>query len=296
MSIIRFSPASTRTVIVLIAALLVAPGCVRLNCCQQLPTVATVNGSGSEWVFLWIAGYRDTSLDTALPNPAAGCDPELRVGQFVESVRRTYVDFMLPQLPAGSQVTEAYLNLYHPARRGDGTTDNINISVQRTSDNWEACPTPASLTFSPGFDFNLDLRSQDWSGSEDIHVLINDLIANPTGFEGFMLHHLSGGGIPVQKSFYSDNHQSRTRNDLGLSPRLLLRVQLPPGLDASAITLPQLPGNNDLGDVRRRPGPPQWLAFLFPPPPANVRMMEIEQATASSPWPPAWAVAIAGVP
>ena len=110
-----------------------------------------------------------------------------------------------------------------------------------------------------------------------------------------MFYFLSGGGNPVQKSFRSNNHQSRSTVALGLAPRLLLRVRLPPGVSSSAIVLPAIPANNDLGDVARRPGLPGFLAFLSPVAP-NVLMMQVAQGTASGPWPAAWDVAIAGVP
>jgi len=263
-----------------------------LDCCEEAPTKGDINNNSTgnnRWVFLWIAAVKDASIDSTEPSRNSGCDPELRVGFLGELNRRTYVDFRLPQLPKGSEINEAYLNLYHPANRADGTTDNVNVPVGRTSFpwgdpsklTWANSNTPSSLQA----EFRIDLKSQAWSGSQNIKDLVKDLMDRPGQSEGFIIH-FESPELRGQKSFYSNNHSSRTPTSLGLAPRLLLRVHLPARATAADITLPPLSALNDLGDVVRR---------SENPPPDSVLMVEVEDARKSGPWPPAWDVAIFSV-
>ena len=259
-----------------------------LNCCQEPPTSGTIknNSTGGNWVFLWIAAVKDASIDSIESRRSSGCDPELRVGFLGELNRRTYLDFRLPQLPKGYEISEAYLNLYHPDSRADGTTDNVNIPVARTSAPWG---DPSRLTWansntppSMRAEFRIDLKSQAWSGSQNIKDMVKDFMDGP-GLSARFIVHCESPELRGQKSFYSNNHSSRTPTSLGLAPRLLLRVHLPARTTAAGITLPPLSVPNDLGDVlRRSPNPP----------PDSVLMVEIENATKTSPWPAAWDVAI----
>ena len=267
-------------------------GCSRSpDCCTEPPTNGNIknNSTGRRWVFLWIAAVKDTSIDSTEAGRSSGCDPELRVGYLSELNRRTYVDFRLPKLPKGYEINEAYLNLYHPANRADGTTDSVHVPVARSSRPWgDPCKltwTNANTPLSVRAEFRVALKSQAWSGSQNIKDTVKEFIDGPSSSGGFIVH-FESPELRGQKSFHSNNHSSRTPTSLGLAPRLLLRVHLPAGTTAEDITLPPLPVPNDLGEVLRSSPDPQ---------PDSVLMVEIEDGTRTGRWPPAWDVAIFGV-
>ena len=262
------------------------------ECCEDFAQVGTVEGNGNNWVFLWIAAYKDTYVDSHDPRTFA-CVDDLRVAFFPRGeldivLRRTYVDFVMPQLPAGSDITEAYLNLYNPASRGDGTSDNILIPVREARAYWPACtltwatqPEPNNVFVGNG-NFQLRLRSQSWFGTENIDSTVRRMFDNPNTNEGFILYLPAPpqGEQSAQKAFWSNNHRSRTATDVGLAPRLLVRVRLPSGTDASEIVMPPLPADNDLGALGDA-----------------VRILRIaDAANSNSPWPPGWEVARGSLP
>ncbi|MGD2110866.1 MAG: hypothetical protein PVI86_15920 [Phycisphaerae bacterium] len=273
-------------------------GCpiVLLNCCQNVPTSGDISGTGSGFIFVWLAAVKDTyymPLLTDPPTPAGadhGCDIDLRVGyQLVgpnDEALRTYVDFLFPEFPPGSEVREAYLNLYHPSNMGDGTPDN-NMCIPGTNatDHWDPC-VDTEPPFTNGHALAIRLRSQAWSGSADIYDKVQDILDGTTSFDGWVLY---WNESYRNKDFWSNNHPSRTRNSLGFAPRLLLRVELPPGATAADIVFPPLPSDNDLGDVSRRP--------LLPAATGSVLMMLVEDAADRlSPWPTSWDVHLGSCP
>ncbi|MCP4269061.1 MAG: DNRLRE domain-containing protein [Candidatus Brocadiaceae bacterium] len=270
------------------------PECPEVGCCEDSAQVGTVEGNGSNWIFLWIAAYKDTYVYNQELDSSFNCVDDLRVtflphGEFKPDLRRTYVDFVMPRLPEGFKVTEAYLNLYNPAFRGDGTSDKIEIPVREALAYWPACtltwrtqPEDENVFVSNG-GFQLQLRSQSWFGSTvSIDKIVSRMIDNPNTNEGFILYLPAPpiGGQSAQKAFWSNNHQSRTSTDVGLAPRLLIRVKLPNGTDESDIVMPPLPGDNDLGALGD-----------------EVMMLRIANTSdSSSLWPASWQVPLPNVP
>ncbi|HET8564007.1 MAG TPA: hypothetical protein VFM35_09065 [Candidatus Binatia bacterium] len=76
---------------------------------------------------------------------------------------------------------------------------------------------------------------------------------------------------PIEKGFASANDTTRTENDLGLAPRLLIKAQLPPGTAITNRVFRTFQPGEDLGRL------PQPV------------LISIAEATAS--WPPSWQVA-----
>ncbi|MBX3744933.1 MAG: DNRLRE domain-containing protein [Verrucomicrobiae bacterium] len=225
----------------------------RRDCCTSVAQTGRIEGRGTEWVSLWITAYKDTYVDRREPDRRFGCEPDVRVASLlVEPVpvtRRTYVHFVLPRLPAGSQIGKAFLNLYNPDF--SNPPENAPIHARTAVRHWDPCDlTWNNQPEEPGFlssaDFGIKYRNRDWCGpTASIRQFIEPIFANAAAHEGFIIF------TPVQpsqqKAFLSNNHSSRTANDLGLAPRLLVRVKLPPGTTAADIRIPPLPADNDLG-------------------------------------------------
>lgn len=258
-----------------ILAFLGTAGCELLSD-VELPG-ETLGPSGR--VHLWLGADRDAWVSAGAREPQEanyGGSNDLRVGFALngDTVTRTYVNFTLPILPEGTTVEAAHLNLYHPATRGDGTPDEIDIPVMTAPEPWSPMVVTAANTspFTPGFTTSLALESDAWCGTGDLSALVADAIANPDSFHGFVLYWNATAGQDAQKAFWSNQHQSRTVESLGLAPRLLMRITLPAGANMSDIQMPSmLPADTDLSFgvavniLETRPGdawPEDWDVAL----------------------------------
>lgn len=210
--------------------------------------------SGQNTVFIWLGADKDAYVSCG---SGGGC-PEREqnysrqgyvvVARNAVALKKGYVHFGLPLLPAGSTIDRAYFELFHPASREDGQTDDLAIPFGRAASAWDA--RTLTLANEPNTSLSgeietIKLRSQAWSGSGDIAALVREWAANPTTNHGFHIYwdRTSPG---IEKGFYSNNDVRRKVDDLGLSPRLLLKVTLPRGSTVDDIRLPPLPADNDL--------------------------------------------------
>lgn len=212
----------------------------------------TENGST---VFIWVGSDKDTYVSCGQSGPPCseeninyGDSNMLVVARTGVALKKIYIHFGLPILPDGSTVEEAYFELYHPAMNEDGQTDDVNIPLARAAEAW----SPLGVTFEnepnpqlTGAEYSINLNSRDWSGSPNIADIVRDWYDNPSSNHGFYIYwdQLNPG---IEKGFYSNNDVRRTADDLGLSPRLLLKVVLPSSQTSEAITLPAIPPDNDL--------------------------------------------------
>lgn len=224
-----------------------------IGCNNISPNSSNQQASGT--VFLWIGADKDAFVSCG--RPAGGCpeshlnfgqNDKLVVANSQVAIKRSYVHFLIPNLPAGTEIQEAYLELYYPAKNEDGQTDDIDIPVVRAVAPW----SPLEITydtepnsFPSNSEFTLDLESQSWSGSPDIADIVRQIFSAPSEFHGFVLF-WQDQSLGIEKGFYSNNYIGRTADDLGQSPRLLVKVQLPSGKTTDDITLPAIPADNDL--------------------------------------------------
>lgn len=255
---------------------LVLPGCDSIEIPPPPPPPGTSNV-----VYLWIGA--DADAFTWCGFQTAGCpngdtnfgrNGTLPIAYTQLDLKRTYVHFDLPTLPAGSEVEEAYLELYHGGRNEDGRTDDIDIPVARVPSAWD----PLTITHNnqpfqgmPGMFTALNLKSQAWSGTADIAGDVSALFANPSANFGFALYWPTMNP-PTEKGFYGINDIRRTRTDLGLSPRLLVKVVLPEGMTASDITLNPLLSTDDLN------------------PPGSGSILMVQTVSGGNDWPASWNV------
>ncbi len=256
-------------------------GAVFLTACSKTSTTGPGGGSlGDTWC-LWIGADMDTYVSCGR---SAGCDEgDLNFGQHASLVvalwelaaKRTYIHFLIPNVPQGTEVLEAYLNLYHGGKNEDGHSDDVSTPFQEATEAW----TPMELTwnnqpsFSPGGRHYIDLKSQAWSGSDNISDMVRGYFDDPSSHKGIVVY-WSNVAIPIEKGFYSNNYTGRKADDLGLSPRLLVKIKLPSGKTINDVTLPPLSADTDLDFagqqvlmMRYSPGsdwPEDWDAQIGP--------------------------------
>lgn len=198
-------------------------------CDQAAPSSSPADDAGT--LFLWIGADRDafttcslsTSCTAGGPNNALAGEIQVANEEQLEQ-KRGYVHFALPTLPADAVIERAYLELYNPATMGDGRSDDLCIPVVRLLEPWDPFTLDwqnQPLTSAMGGDSALSLRSNAWS-SADVTVAVREHYADPATNHGFALY--VPAGVQADKGFYSNNATSRTVDELGLAPRLLLEV------------------------------------------------------------------------
>jgi hypothetical protein len=245
---------STNNHLVTAAALLLAI----VACACNLPTgpvvIPPVIGDPTE-ICIWVSADKDAFVSSGPAgqegNLNFGRNGTLGVANGPLGRKHTYVHFTPPTLPAGSEILEAKLELFHGARNGDGSTDDINLAVGRVLEPW----SPQTITWNnqpymrglPSSETTLRLRSQAWSGTRDISGAVDEMLASPSTNHGFIVWYQDPSGRQVDKGFYSNNDYRRKQNDLGLSPRLLIRVKLPAGKTAADLQIGYLAADHDLG-------------------------------------------------
>lgn len=229
--------------------------------CNLIKDAAPAQPGASGTICFWIAADKDTYASFG----RTGEEGDLNFGQHgtlpvatgPSGRKRTYLNFARPTFPEGTEILFAKMELFHPGKNEDGTSDDISLDVATIrTEPW----SPATLTWNNRPDrgmshmteFPLVLRSQAWSGSGNIKGFIEDMFNNPSSHYGFMI------GLPdgffakqVEKGFYGNNDIRRKQDDLGLSPRLLMKVKLPAGKTTSDVMMPFLPTDNDLKNLPR---------------------------------------------
>lgn len=266
--------------IVLSTIFLLSLGCESLLSPQSETPQPAVSGT----VYLWVAADKDAYVSCGFPGSGGVCPEEnlnygahgeLVVSRSTLGIKIAYVHFLLPHLPEGTRILESYLELYHPGQQEDGQTDDVRIPVVNATAPWH----PATLTyanqpniFGASGEFDIRLRSRAWSGSRDITDIVTPHFNNRSRFYGFAFWWPFGKNPPIEKSFYSNNDSRRTASDLGLSPRLLVKIELPAGKSTDDIVLPPLSADNDL--------------------PFNGQEVLMLRFASGSNWPAGWNVAI----
>ena len=230
-------------------------------------------------VKIWLSADQDTSVGCrpgqginlpCTPLPADGLAPRIRVGSTPTEQSRAYVHFTLPELPPGSEVAGAYMQLYH-----DGAaTDCDPVGFVPVEQPWSAhgmsyMNQPVSYPGVNEFPLTcLNGNGSGWWTSPNITRYVNYKYANRQLNYGFV------STLPVANraySYVSINDAGRTLEDLGRSPRLLINVLLPPGATANDIRMPGLHPDHDL-PARRGD---------------RIRMMSV---AAGVDWPASWRV------
>ena len=221
----------------------------------RIPTgLANSNQPSSSFAFIWLGSYKDAFVSCGRVGPPCpegnnnyGRHGSLGVACCGVAFQKSYIQFGLPILPSGSVVEEAFFEMYHGGKNEDGTSDDVIIPLALAAGPW----TVAGITLAnepnrstSGAFSSIKLRSMGWSGSPNIASTVRDWYANPGANNGLNVYW--PGPSVMQKGFYSNNDVRRRVNDLGLSPRLLIKVRLPAGATPADVTIPPLPADTDL--------------------------------------------------
>ncbi|HJW29657.1 MAG TPA: DNRLRE domain-containing protein, partial [Saprospiraceae bacterium] len=239
--------------------------CLLFSSCDLVTDVINQQQLGDGTVYYWITSDADTYVECT--NTGGGCTGGdfdhsgydfVTVAHSQTSIKRTYVNFPKVSFPPGTVIEEAYFEMYHSGKNEDGKRDDILLDVNRVHRDWNA----GQLTYANqpiptgnGGEVSMKLESQNWSGTTDIHTQMQDDLMGSTNFQGFLVSIQSWDPV-YEKGFYSGNHRSRTLTDLGLAPRLLLRVKLPDGYTTDNVTVGpgHADGNSNYVGFRYRTG------------------------------------------
>lgn len=219
------------------------------NGCNQLTQATGADTSGT--VCYWFSAVKDCYVSSATPDANHGLEGQIAVQEGVLERRLSYVDFSRAQFPEGTEFQYAKLELFHGGKNEDGTTDDVilNVGSVRTKD-WTATTTTwnnrPDFNLQPASGYSLFLRSQAWSGTQNIVSEVDSMFNHPERHFGFEVS-VGNTNVTMHKGFYSNNDISRTSSVLGKAPRLLVIVKLPSGKTTADVKLPFLPTGHDLG-------------------------------------------------
>ena len=222
------------------------------SCTSRPVRVLTPGVPISGTVAIWVSAEQDTYISCGRTSACEegdlnfGRHSPLAVAGWDLARKLPFVHFELPRLPAGTEILEAYLELNHNAQREDGRTDDLKIPVSMPGAPWNAMTltwnnnqnTPAA-----GGAYNICLRSFAWSGSPNIATDIQ----GRREYDAFLSWPYPTATPPIEKGFASANDVSRTEDNLGLAPRLLIKAQLPPGITINSRTFRTFQPSEDLG-------------------------------------------------
>lgn len=190
-------------------------------------------------VLYWLGADADALVRCSVANQCGDGDTNfgalasLTVGGGELEHSRSYVRFYMPVFPPGTTVVRAQLELFHGGTREDGTTDDVRLEVARAPGPWkplEVTWNEQPLSSTIGTETKLTLVSKGWSAA-DVSAAVASHIADPATNQGFVV--FTPAHMQIEKGFDSNSHTSRTVDELGHAPRLLLQVERPPEGDVS---------------------------------------------------------------
>jgi len=233
-----------------------------LSCDEDNNPTPPNQGTASGTVSLWISSDKDAYVSCGRTSSCEegdlnyGTHDHLVVAGGQNGRKRAYVHFPIPNVPEGTEVLEAYLELFHSGKNEDGKTDDIDIPFGELQQGfapltvtWNTRPDPGTTEGQ----YRIKLHSQAWSGSQDIKDLVAGYLGSPESHLGFFLawNELFHSGLEIEKGFYSNNEKDRTESDLSKAPRLLVKIKLPDGKTTDDMTMPFMTTDNDLKDLTR---------------------------------------------
>lgn len=231
--------------------------------------------SNTDIAYIWTSAYTDTYISSQEPDRNFSANDLMvaqnGVGALGPGLKTTaYVKFLMPILPQGAKVEEAYFEIFHGGKNEDGTTDEITFNVSEIGRPINARTVtwnngPDGRTFIPGMPVSPNpnrFRSQDWSNTPDIAGLIQKYIDDPSANNGFRV--TISDIRTYYKGFYSNNAYDRTRTSLGKAPRIVMKVTMPAGTaNAQNISWPNIPADHDMTNPAVFPAGQQILISQY---------------------------------
>jgi hypothetical protein len=232
--------------------------------------------AGCQTVSVWVGAEEDAYISCGPPGPAGSCPEQnlnfgrhsqLVVAQWDLARKRSFVRFRVPTFPPGGAIVSAHVEMFHEGVREDGQRDDIRIRFDTpppppwvaTTLTWANSPINQAL----GGPNCIQLVSKAWSASNDIAAQLV-----PGTFYEMYVNTLEPPAI--EKAFASNNHSSRTATNLGIGPRLLMRVRVFFWAQLAASVTRSFPPSHDLGRL------------------AQPVLMEMSSPSAN--WPASWTV------
>lgn len=204
--------------------------------CQK--TTNPSSSGQSDVVYLWLAAVKDSYVSSKTPDysnpelPWLVCSHDNPNGD-----QRVYIKFFMPQLPTGTIVEKAYINLYEDSQTAQPGNDKIDVArVQNPWDHqtitWNNQPNPLGPLMETGI--GLYTEHNIWRGTSDISSYVQEHLDNPSTNHGWMLNNSATYGFI--RSFMSMNAtNARTAQELNNGPRLLLKIKTPQAISISDI-------------------------------------------------------------
>ncbi|MCC7437514.1 MAG: DNRLRE domain-containing protein [Armatimonadetes bacterium] len=212
----------------------------------------------ADTICVWLASDRDTYASYGRVGEEADRNfadySPLAIAKGELARKQAYVNFARPVFPQGAEILEAKFEMFHGGKNEDGTTDDILVNVgsikneawSRSTLTWNNRPDRGGV---PPVDVPpIRLRSQAWSGTDNIAGAAQEmLITQPNNHYGFVVS--LGQVFGVEKGFYSNNDIRRKRDDMGLSPRMVMKIRLPAGKTTQDIQMPFLSPDHDFSKL-----------------------------------------------
>lgn len=221
-----------------------------INSCKKNSNPQSTGG-GDTITYFWLAAIKDANVRSDMPEFNGGGLFSLVVAHGAPNgEQRSYIKFFMPQLPSGSKVLEAYINVYEDSRQQPGNGE-INIGTAQAewdpaTITWTNQPNPVG-PLSVGAHIGTFISENMWRTSGDIKLVVQDQLDNPSTNYGWILDNSSS--YDFTRSFTSMNAPSgRTQTDLDKGPRLLMKVQSTVPLNSSNIGT-TVTGSNELGTM-----------------------------------------------
>ncbi len=223
------------------------------GCCQLSNTCGDdgVDVSTSpNYYYVWLTTSQDAYVDDRNPDaPFNTFSLNINHG-LPNGEHRTYLQFFIPQFPEGTEVLEAYINVFEDSQQNNGTQ---SISVREASEGWNSStitwnnqPTPPGMGI-----YVSSIKAFEgvnkWRGSDNIKLKAKQFIENPSSHYGFILDNV--GPYNLTRSFTSMNSpRGRTETKLDQCPRFLLKLKSDVPLTPQSIGT-TVTGSNEFDDL-----------------------------------------------
>jgi hypothetical protein len=219
-----------------------------LSACEEEPSP-----SDSGTYLFWLAATKDAHVSSSIPE--ANYD-----GMFSlvcshgdpNKEQRFYIKFFMPQLPAGTEVLEAYINIYEDSQTGQAGTVTIPVG-EAIADwdpyqiTWNMQPNPIGAFSTAAKEIQSYVNYNMWRTSGDVKEIAQKHLDDPASNFGWLFNNQSPTAFT--RSFKSMNAlDARTQTELQLGPRLLLKVKSDTPLNSSNIGT-AVSGSTELGNM-----------------------------------------------
>ncbi len=201
--------------------------------------------------YFWLGAVQDALVMSRYPDWNRGTNWALQAAHgFPNGEQRSYVQFFVPQLPPGSKVLDAHINLFEDYDSGQNGPAAIQVGEavapwSADTITWSNQPNPLGPLGTESI--GPFIRARMWRTTGNIKNTIQRHIDNPMSNNGFVLNNTSQHAF--MRTFTAlDQPGGRTATTLGTAPRLLMKVESTVPLSPANIGT-TLPPNTELGRV-----------------------------------------------